>query len=124
MAQGIMEQLIEALKENTEALRASGDGKAPAKAGSKPADKAPPKEEKKTDPKEAAKIVTDYLKAGDASAREDAKANVAKIVEHFGADRFTTITDLDKALAMLEQFKNGDTPDELASGDDDGESLV
>lgn len=72
---------------------------------------------------DAATAVTAYLKGGDASARAEAKANVGKIIEHFGADRFTTIPEelRQELLDMLAQFVAGETPDAFADGEEAGE---
>lgn len=123
-----MERLIESLDRNTKAVEAmtAANGKATGggtKAATKPATSKAKDEPAKMDAKTAGETVIAYLKAGDKDERDVAKENVGKIVEHFKAERFTAIDDLDAAIAMLEVFKAGGTPDELAE-EDGGESLV
>jgi len=71
---------------------------------------------------DVAATVTAYLKSGTASAKATAKENVGRIIEHFGADRFTTIPEASRAesLDMLNDFMEGRTPEALA-GDGDGD---
>lgn len=132
-------RLAEALEANTNAIdkmiEASG-GKAPAKTPAKTPAKAPAKApaksaaSKTTKSKGEIKVedvadrVTSYMKTGDADERATRKAQVMQIIEHFGADRFTTIDQehLEEALAMLDTFEEGGEPD--FGGDDDGEAMV
>lgn len=120
-----MNRLAAVLEKNAD----SAKGTAPAKTAGKPAAK--PAAKKNTGPtvEDAATAVTTYLKAGDADARAVAKVNVGKIIEHFGADRFTTIPEEHRAesLDMLNDFVEGRTPEIFADTDDesgDEDSMV
>jgi hypothetical protein len=70
---------------------------------------------------EAAERVTAYLKTGDKAERAERKANVGKIIEHYGVERFTAIpgANLAEALGYVEDFEEGRTPEFMADSNDD-----
>lgn len=141
--------LEEALRENTEAVKAhtaalnkfiaagaakAGGGTAAAGA-SKPADK--PADKPATKPATASKTtkaptlesvterVTSFLKTGDKEQRDERKAQVGQIVEYFGVERFTAIPaeKWPEALGYLKDFEDGTVPsfiDEGSGGEEEG----
>lgn len=122
--ENILTRVADALEANTAAMHEmmKSSGKTPAAAPK--AEKPKPEKPKAEKPKEdltakAAEIVTGYLKAGDKDDRAKAKANVERINEHFGADRFTAISDLDTALDMLNDLMEGRTPEAFAEEADE-----
>ena len=127
----VLIDLTKALTAQTAAMEkmiASSGGK-PASGGKAAASGKPAATNKaKTGPtvEDVAATVTAYLKSGTAAAKATAKANVGRIIEHYGADRFTTIPEDSRveSLDMLNDFMEGRTP-ELLAGDGDGdESMV
>lgn len=140
----LLTDLIAALEANTTAteeqnaklasmMGAKAADKPAAKAADKPADKpaAKPAPGKKTAPKavtadDIAKAAGEYMKAGDEDDRATAKANVRRIVEHYGSDRLTNIEPehFPEVLSMLKAFAAGDEPEALAEGDEEGEDSV
>ena len=131
-----LQDLTAALTAQTEAmnkLMASGSTGAGTKAavsttGTKPAQtaaqkKAAAKAKADEGPSVAdiADRVTGYMKSGDKDERAAAKANIAQIVAHFGADRFTLIENdnMTEALDMLNDFMEGRTPEALGGEDDE-----
>lgn len=123
----ILTDLTAALKEQTAVMKQMIAGAKPGAAGKPAAAGGKPASTKTASTKPAAPSaadvaanVTAYLKAGDADDRATAKANVGKIIEHFGAERFTVIPpeSMVAALKMLETFKAGGVPDEFADGDE------
>ncbi len=82
-----------------------------------------------TTAEDAAAAVTNFLKVPDPDLKEERKAQVKQIIDHFGAARFTTIdpASFDEAIAMLKSFADGEVPDALdggEGGDDDGADMV
>lgn len=114
--------LREAIEANTAALGGSeSSGKTAGKAaGTKHATN---KSSTGTTVDQVAKIVGGYLTEGDRAEKAEAKKNVMKIVEHFGAERVSLIdpAKFDDVLAMVEAYKEGEDP--LDEGDD-GASLM
>lgn len=125
--------LTKAVQENTARLDAMlGGAKAPTKTADKPADKAPADKApaKASTKKPAGPTVDDiaeaagaYLKAGDKDERATAKANLARICEHFKTDRLTNADPKHYAavLKMVKTFAAGDTPEEFADDEDEDE---
>ena len=132
--------LEEALNKNTammakhnellEKMLAGGDkpaGKPADKPAGKPAAtpaKTPPKtttSKTKGDPtvEDVTERVTAFLKTGDKDTRDERKAQVKTIIDHYGADRFTTLdpSNFTEALGFLKQYEDGEMPD---FGNDDG----
>ena len=134
--------LEEALRENTEAVKAhtaalnkfmaAGASKAAGAAGTsttkaadKPADKPAGK------PATAAKTtkaptlesvterVTTFLKTGDKEQRDERKGQVGQIVEYFGVERFTAIPaeKWPEALGYLKDFEDGTVPSFIDEGE-------
>ena len=112
--EAMIQELVDAVKANTAALKGGSGG---TKAAEKPADKAPAKAKGPT-LDAVAKRYGAYMSAeGDAG-----KANVRKIVKHFGVKKISDLGDakFDEALALLDQFEAGDDPfAEEGDGDDD-----
>jgi len=107
-------KLTEAVEANTAAL---AGGAAPSKPASKPAGgakKAPPKKttKKETTADDVVAAFGEYLKTGSKETRDEAKANVKKIVDHFGVERITLLDpeNFDEALAFLKQYQDGEDP--------------
>lgn len=119
-----IEELTEALKENTAALLGS-EAKTPAK---KPAGKKPPAKKpagKKDDEitvDELAKKFGAYLKTGDKDERAAAAANVKALIDHYDTDRLTNLDaeNYAEALDYLKQFEAGEDPFDIAEDDDSG----
>lgn len=130
----ILTDLTAALDKHTEAMNnfLAAGGKAATTSGTTKA--AEKKTETKTETKAASKVdtaavaeqVKDYMKAGEPADREEAMKNIGKIVKHFEAERFTTIPEdkMQEALDMLNDFKEGRTPEAFASEDDGGGDLI
>lgn len=131
----LLTRVAVALEENTKRLDKviGGGGKAsapdagpavdPGKAaarGNKGKDKASTPEITEAEVQER---VGKYLKTGTAEEREAAKGHVRQIIEHYGAPKFTAIKPAQwpAALADLDTFAEGGTPEWAASGDEGGE---
>lgn len=137
--------LEEALRENTEALKANtaallktGGGKAsaadaaiekeatraaaakPAAAGKKPA------AAKKTTLDTIKERFGGYLGIEDKAERKNRIAQVQQIVDHFGVAKASELDEAnwDEALAFLKQFEDGEEPDFGDEGGGDDESLI
>lgn len=127
-------ELTAAISENTKRLdkmlggatAKTEDKPATKPAAGKPADKpaTKPAAGSKAKPKavtaqDVADFAGTYMKEGDDEDRANAKANIKRIVEHFGADRLTNIdaAEMGNVLAMLKAFQSGEDP----LGDEEGE---
>jgi hypothetical protein len=101
--------LTEAMKENTAALKAGGGGKTSSGGTTKGSSGG----KKATTLDQMAKRYGAYM----AAEGDDAKANVRKVIKHFGVKKISEIDEnqYDEALAFLDQFEAGDDP----FGDDD-----
>lgn len=104
---------------------AAGASKPADKAASKPADKTPPKtttSKTKGEPTVAdvTERVTNFMKVSDKDVRDERKAQVKTIIDHYGVDRFTNIdpASFSEALGFLKAYEDGEEPD---FGDDDGD---
>lgn len=64
-----------------------------------------------------------YLSVEDKGERERRRLNVKGILDHFGAGKATEIPQENwaDAIAYVEQFANGETPNFMAEGDEGGE---
>lgn len=118
-----IKDLTAAVEANTAAL-AGGESKPAAKAPAKaPAKKAPAKkaEKKGPGPDDLAEAFGAYLKNGSAAERKEAKTHVKAIIDHFEVDRITNLDaeHYEEALAMLEQYKDGEDP--LGDGEEEEE---
>jgi hypothetical protein len=138
--------LEEALRENTEAVKAhtaalnkfmaAGASKAAGVAGTsttkaadKPADK--PADRPAAKPATAAKTtkaptldsvaerVTTFLKTGDKEQRDERKGQIGQINEYFGVERFTAIPaeKWPEALGYLKDFEEGTVPSFIDEGE-------
>jgi hypothetical protein len=121
-----IKDLTAAVEANTAALAggASKPASKPAgKAAEKPAGKAAskPAAKKGPGPDVLAETFGLYLKTGSAAERKEAKANVKAIIDHFEVDRITNLDPehYEEALALLEQFKDGEDP--LGDGEEEEE---
>ena len=133
--------LEDALNANTKAVLAHNallekmlaGGKAPAAGASKPADK-PASTPAKTPPKttttktkgeptvaDVTERVTAFMKVSDKDVRDERKAQVKTIIDHYGADRFTNIdpANFAEALGFLKAYEDGEEPD-FGDGDEGG----
>lgn len=133
--------LEDALNANTKAVLAHNallekmlaGGKAPAAGASKPADK-PASTPAKTPPKttttktkgeptvaDVTERVTAFMKVSDKDVRDERKAQVKTIIDHYGADRFTNIdpANFAEALGFLKAYEDGEEPD-FGNGDEGG----
>jgi hypothetical protein len=133
--------LEDALNANTKAVLAHNallekmlaGGKAPAAGASKPADK-PASTPAKTPPKttttktkgeptvaDVTERVTAFMKVSDKDVRDERKAQVKTIIDHYGADRFTNIdpASFAEALGFLKAYEDGEEPD-FGNGDEGG----
>ena len=135
--------LEDALNANTKAVLAHNallekmlaGGKAPAAGASKPADKpasTPAKAPAKTSTTktkgeitvaDVTERVTNFMKVSDKDVRDERKAQVKTIIDHYGADRFTNIdpASFAEALGFLKAYEDGEEPDFGGGGDDDGD---
>lgn len=138
--------LEDALNANTKAVLAHNallekmlaGGKAPAAGASKPADK--PADKPASKPSTPAKTsttktkgeitvadvterVTNFMKVSDKDVRDERKAQVKTIIDHYGADRFTNIdpASFAEALGFLKAYEDGEEPDFGGGGDDGGD---
>lgn len=133
--------LEDALNANTKAVLAhntllekmlASGGKAPAattKAAEKPPEKAaakPPAKTSTTKTKgeitvaDVTERVTNFMKVSDKDVRDERKAQVKTIIDHYGADRFTNIdpASFAEALGFLKSYEDGEQPD-FGDGDTD-----
>jgi len=138
----LLTRVAEALEANTDAMHSlmkdsagKTAAKPAAKAADKPAAKPAVKPAAKTTTKKGATSVEDltervtaYLKTGTKAEREERKDHVKTIIEHFGADRFTTIdpTSFDEALGFLDAYEAGEDPfgGDGAEEEDEDDTMV
>lgn len=135
--------LEDALNANTKAVLAHNallekmlaGGKAPAAGASKPADKpasTPAKTPAKTSTTktkgeitvaDVTERVTNFMKVSDKDVRDERKAQVKTIIDHYSVDRFTNIdpASFAEALGFLKAYEDGEEPDFGGGGDDDGD---
>lgn len=139
--EALLKAHIEALNANTEALKAVIASGGKASTGDKPATKpattstkasggkaTTTKSKGETTVEDVSERVTTYLKTGSKAEREDRKGHVKQIIDHYGAERFTTIDpeNFDEALGFLTAFENGEDPfggdgnEDGGDGDEDG----
>jgi hypothetical protein len=133
--------LEDALNANTKAVLAHNallekmlaGGKAPAAGASKPADKpasTPAKTPAKTSTTktkgeptvaDVTERVTAFMKVSDKDVRDERKAQVKTIIDHYGVDRFTNIdpASFAEALGFLKAYEDGEEPD-FGDGDEGG----
>jgi hypothetical protein len=123
-----------AVQEHTAQLKLMLSGaKPPAAGASKPADKPPSKPADKAPAKtsttktkgeptvaDVTERVTNFMKVSDKDVRDERKAQVKTIIDHYGADRFTNIdpSKFAEALSFLKAYEDGEEPD---FGDDGGD---
>lgn len=111
--------LTDAIKENTARLdKMLGGATAPATKADKPAAAATKKKPEVT-VDDIAAAAGAYLKSGDKSA----KANLARITEHYGIDRLTSVDPkhFGEMLAMIKTFADGGEPEQLDAAADEGD---
>jgi hypothetical protein len=136
----LLTRLADSLDANTAAMNKmieQSGGKPAAKPASKPAGKPAAKPAAKGKAKESEIKIEDvaerigaYLKTGDKETRAEHKEQIAAIMDHYGVERFTLIPmdHMERALAMVDEFEEGNTPEELASeeedGGEEGESMI
>lgn len=137
--EALLKEHVAALNANTEALNkliASGGSK-PAASGKATSTSAKSssgtkstassakttKSKGETTVEDVSERVTGYLKTGSKAEREDRKGHVKAIIDHYGAERFTTIDpeNFDEALGFLKAFEDGEDPFAGDGGDEDGE---
>ena len=132
-------ELREAVKENSELLKfltSAARGGLTGKEESKPAkataaakeepkkpatrSRAAAKKEKVPTTKDMADATKAFLEVDDEGEYKDRRALVKDIVDHFGVGKMSEIEEDDrqKALGMLETYKNGDDPFEGVGEDD------
>lgn len=132
--------LTAAIKEQTARLEAiASTGGKTATAADKPAAGKPaagkpaaakpkaPAKPKGTSPEDFVKRFGQFLQAGDADDRENAKVCVKAIVDYFGSAKVSEISadNYEEALGYLTQYENGETPDFDGGGEEeDGGSLL
>lgn len=106
-------ELTKAVKENTAAvLGGAAPAKSTGKAPAKSTDKTTKKKNDGPSVDDLADAFGNYMKGGSKADREEAKANVKKIVDHFEAPRITEMApeNFAEALKLLEQYKDGEDP--------------
>ena len=124
---GLLEKMMAAAPKTAAAAGAGKPADKPADkpaAAGKPAGKTTTTTKKgETTAEDAAAAVTNFLKVPDPDLKEERKAQVKQIIDHYGAARFTTIdpANFDEAIAMLKTFADGETPEALGGGEGDGE---
>lgn len=118
-------KLTEAVEANTAALTGGAAKPSGTKPASKPAaGKKPAGKAKGPSPDDLAQAFGEYLKTGGSDERAEAKANVKKIIDHFGVDRITNLDaeNYQEALDLLAQFKDGEDP--LGDGEEEEGDLM
>jgi len=116
--------LLEKIAGTKPAGTAAGTKPAGAVAGTKPAGARPttkPKAEPTVD--DVAAKVTEFLKVGDKALRDQRKAEVKTIIDHYGVDRVTNVdpASFAEVLSFVKAYEDGEVPD-FGDGDGDGGS--